>query len=87
MPQNGEIELRVAEVLQQDVGKGIVRVNKDLIGKIGIVPGNLVEISGKRSTGAIVGEAYPADLGLEIVRMDGLTRSNAGTSISEMVTI
>ena len=87
MPQNGEIELRVAEALQQDVGKGIVRVDKELLGKIGIVPGNLIEIMGKRSTGAIVGEAYPADVGLEIIRMDGLTRSNAGTSISEMVTI
>ncbi|AEG18840.1 CDC48 family AAA ATPase [Methanobacterium paludis] len=87
MPQNGEIELRVAEALQQDVGKGIVRVDKELLGKIDIVPGNLVEIMGKRSTGAIVGEAYPADVGLEIIRMDGLTRSNAGTSISEMVTI
>lgn len=87
MPENGEIELRVAEALQQDVGKGIVRVDKDLLSKIGAVPGDIVEIIGKRSTGAIVGEAYPADHGLEIVRMDGLTRSNARTSISEMVTL
>lgn len=87
MPENGEIELRVAEALQQDVGKGIVRIDKELLRKIGAVPGDLVEIIGKRSTGAIVGESYPADVGLEIVRTDGLTRSNAGTSIGEMVTV
>ncbi len=87
MPENSEVELRVAEALQQDVGKGIIRMDKELISKIGIAPGDIVEIIGKRSTGAIVGQAYPADIGLEIVRMDGLTRSNAGTSIGEMITI
>lgn len=87
MPQNGEIELRVAEALQHDVGKGIVRADRSLLSKAGFSPGNLVEIIGKRSTGAIIGEAYPADVGLEIIRMDGLTRSNAGTSIGETVTI
>mgnify|MGYP000846721629 FL=1 len=87
MPQKGEIELRVAEALQHDVGKGIVRADKNLLGKAELFPGDLVEIIGKRSTGAIVGEAYPADIGLEIIRMDGLTRSNAGTSIGETVTI
>ncbi|MEN4007487.1 MAG: CDC48 family AAA ATPase [Methanobacteriaceae archaeon] len=87
MPENSEVELRVAEALQKDVGKGIIRIDKELIFKMGISPGDIVEIIGKRTTGAIVGQAYPADIGLEIVRMDGLTRSNAGTSIGEMITI
>jgi len=87
MPENSEVGLRVAEALQQDVGKGIIRMDKELISKIGISPGGIVEIIGKRTTGAIVGQAYPADVGLEIIRMDGLTRSNAGTSIGEMIII
>ncbi|MGF7118568.1 CDC48 family AAA ATPase [Methanobacterium oryzae] len=87
MPESGEVELRVAEALQQDVGKGIIRMDRELLSKIGVEPGDIVEIIGKRTTGAIVGQAYPADVGLEIVRMDGLTRSNAGTSIGETVTI
>lgn len=87
MPESGEIELRVAEALQQDVGKGIIRIDKELLNKMGVEPGNVVDIIGKRTTGAIVGKSYPADVGLEIVRMDGLTRSNAGTSIGEMITI
>jgi transitional endoplasmic reticulum ATPase len=87
MPELGEVELRVAEALQQDVGKGIIRMDNELIMEMDIKPGDIVEIIGKRTTGAIVGHAYPADIGLEIVRMDGLTRSNAGTSIGETVTI
>ena len=87
MPENGEIELRVAEALQQDVGKGMVRIDHDLMNEIGANPGDIVEIIGKRTTGAIAGNSYPADVGLEIVRMDGLTRSNAGTSIGETITI
>ena len=87
MPESSEIELRVAEALQQDVGKGIIRIDNELLSKIGVEPGNVVDIIGKRTTGAIVGKSYTADVGLEIVRMDGLTRSNAGTSIGEMITI
>ena len=87
MPELGEVELRVAEALQQDVGKGIIRMDNELIMEMDVKPGDIVEIIGKRTTGAIVGHAYPADIGLEIVRMDGLTRSNAGTSIGETVTI
>jgi AAA family ATPase, CDC48 subfamily len=87
LPDSGEIELRVAEALQQDVGKGMVRIDHELMTKIGASPGDIVEIIGKRTTGAIAGNSYPADVGLEIVRMDGLTRSNAGTSIGEMTTI
>ena len=87
MPDSLEIELRVAEALQQDVGKGMVRIDHELMTKIGASPGDIVEIIGKRTTGAIAGNSYPADVGLEIVRMDGLTRSNAGTSIGEMITL
>ncbi|AXV40765.1 CDC48 family AAA ATPase [Methanobacterium sp. BAmetb5] len=87
MPDSGEIELRVAEALQQDVGKGMVRIDHELMNKIGAAPGDIVEIIGKRTIGAIAGNSYPADVGLEIIRMDGLTRSNAGTSIGEMITI
>ena len=87
MPDSSEFELRVAEALQQDVGKGMVRIDRELMGTIGASPGDIVEIIGKRTTGAIAGQSYPADVGLEIVRMDGLTRSNAGTSIGEAITI
>ncbi|MCS4541277.1 MAG: CDC48 family AAA ATPase [Euryarchaeota archaeon] len=82
-----EIQLRVAEALQPDVGKGIIRIDKKSRDEIGVKTGEIIEITGKRTTGAIVGEAQPADVGLSIIRMDGLTRANAGTSIGEIIAI
>jgi len=37
LPESGETELRVAEALQQDVGKGMVRIDNDLMNEIHIV--------------------------------------------------
>ena len=65
LPESGETELRVAEALQQDVGKGMVRIDNDLMNEIGANPGDIVEIIGKRTTGAIAGNSYPADVGLK----------------------
>lgn len=55
MPDSGEIELRVAEALQQDVGKGMVRIDHELMTKIGAAPGDIVEIIGKRTIGPLPG--------------------------------
>lgn len=44
-------------------------------------------MKGERTTSAIVGRAYPPDSGLDIVRMDGLIRSNAKTGIGEYVEV
>ena len=69
-----EIELKVAEIpstRQDDVGKGIVRMDTRTMKDIGVMPGEIVEITGSRKTVAIVDTAYPSDVGLQIVRMDG----------------
>ncbi len=85
-----EVELRVGEIpstRQDDVGRGIVRLDAKIMKKLGVSPGGTVQITGGRTTVAIVDTAYPADVGLGIVRMDGLMRRNAGTSIGENVKI
>ncbi len=82
-----EIRLKVAGSRQDDVGKGIVRIDSSVMKKLGIRQGDIVEIEGNRKTVAIADRAYPADIGLEIIRMDGLTRWNAKTSIGEYVTV
>ncbi|MCD6575947.1 MAG: CDC48 family AAA ATPase [Nanoarchaeota archaeon] len=81
------IKLKVAEAMQDDVGKGIVRIDTSVMKKIGVSPGDVVEITGEKTTVAIVDRAYPADLGLNIIRMDGLARWNAKAGIGELVTI
>ncbi len=81
------IRLKVAEADQRDVGKGIVRIDEKFREEIDVNVFDVVEIRGGRTTSAIVGRAYPADEGLDIIRMDGLIRSNAKTGIGEYVEV
>ena len=53
--------------------------------KLGLNPFDVVEIKGGKTTSALVGRPYPSDAGLDIIRMDGLIRTNAKTSIGEYV--
>jgi transitional endoplasmic reticulum ATPase len=83
-----ELKLTVAEARRQaDVGRGLVRLDEGVMKKLGIKQGDIVEIKGTRSTGAIAVKGYPEDRGLDVARMDGLIRRNAGTSIGEKVTV
>ncbi|MEO2154785.1 MAG: CDC48 family AAA ATPase, partial [Nanoarchaeota archaeon] len=82
-----EVKLKVAEAYQQDVGKGIVRIDRDVMKKIGVREGEPVEIEGNKKTVAIALPSFPSDVGLGIIRMDGITRRNARTSIGEYVKV
>jgi len=86
MPRR-EVHLRVAEAKQKDVGRGKVRLSLEVMNQIGVSPGEIVEIEGKRKTAAIAWPFGPDDEAGEkdIIRMDGITRKNAGVSIGEYV--
>ncbi len=81
------IDLHVAEALQSDIGRGIVRIDTASRKKLGVSPGDVVEIVGKRTTAALVWQCYPEDEGLGIIRMDGTLRQNAGVSIGDKVKV
>ncbi|MDD3316560.1 MAG: CDC48 family AAA ATPase [Methanosarcina sp.] len=81
------IKLKVAEADQRDVGKGIVRIDESFREKLRLKPFDVVEIRGGRLTSALIGRPYPSDSSLDIIRMDGLIRTNAKTSIGEYVEI
>ncbi|ASA77895.1 CDC48 family AAA ATPase [Thermococcus sp. 5-4] len=82
-----KIKLRVAEALKRDVGRGIVRFDRKYQKQLGVEPGDIVELIGERTTAAIVANPHPDDRGLDIVRMDGYIRRNAGVSIGDYVTV
>ena len=86
-PSKDYVSLNVAEAQQDDVNKGIVRIDSEIMKDIGLNQGDIVEIQGERKTSAISGRAFPSDLGLNIIRMDPLARRNAKTSIGEKVKI
>ncbi len=83
-----EVKLRVGELThREEAGRGIARIDSATMQKIGVKEGDIIEIEGNRKTAAIAVRAYPADVGLNIIRIDGITRRNAGTGIGEYVTV
>jgi len=87
MTEGESIRLKVSEANQGDVGKGIVRIGEDFLAKIDARPLDVVELVGSRPTAALAVSAYSQDQGLDMIRMDGLIRSNAGTSIGQYVEV
>ncbi|UCE96362.1 MAG: CDC48 family AAA ATPase [Candidatus Bathyarchaeota archaeon] len=82
-----EIQLRVGDAKQRDVGRGIARVDQKTSQELGISAGDVIEITGKRTTSAIAWPAYSEDQDRGIMRIDGFTRKNAGVAINEYVVI
>ncbi len=79
------LTLTVAEAVQMDVGRGIVRISSNLMKKLGMSAGDVLEIKGMHKTVATVWRSRPEDEGLDLIRMDGVVRYNAGTSLGEQV--
>ncbi|ACP36114.1 AAA family ATPase, CDC48 subfamily [Sulfolobus islandicus Y.G.57.14] len=89
-PQRKELILRVMEARQKDVGRGKVRIDIDLLSQIDVSPGDVVEIEGTRKTAALAWPLSPEDTTTgekDIIRMDGITRKNAGVSIGDKVIV
>ncbi|MHA1882913.1 MAG: CDC48 family AAA ATPase [Candidatus Thorarchaeota archaeon] len=82
-----EVVLKVAEAEHRDIGRFIVRIDAISMEKLGVRTGDIIQITGKRTTAAIAWPAYQGDKGREIIRMDGRIRRNSGVSLSEKVTV
>jgi len=82
-----EIQLRVGDARQRDVGRGIARIDQKTMQKLGLSAGDVIEIVGKRTTAAISWPAYSEDQDKGLIRIDGFTRKNAGVAINEYVLI
>nr|MDO8043603.1 CDC48 family AAA ATPase [Candidatus Baldrarchaeota archaeon] len=82
-----ELQLRVAEARQEDVNRFIVRLSSEVMEKLGVKTGDVIEIKGRKITAAIVWPAHDENRDQEIIRMDGTMRHNAGVSLGEKVTV
>ncbi|HET9354829.1 MAG TPA: CDC48 family AAA ATPase [Sphingomicrobium sp.] len=79
--------LQVANLAPGDSGRGVARLPLALMKALGLKEGDVIEIVGKRSTGARAIRPYDDDDGLEIIRLDGLQRANAGVGSGDFVEI
>ena len=82
-----KIVLKVTEAKHRDAGRGIARIDNNVMKLNGMVSGDIIEIIGKNPAYAIVWPGYPEDTGKNIIRIDGNIRSNASVSIDEKVEI
>ncbi len=81
------IELKAAEALQNDVGRGLVRIDSNARKELGVSTGDIIELKGRRSTAALVWQAHPQDEGVAIIRMDGYLRQNAGVALGDKILV
>jgi transitional endoplasmic reticulum ATPase len=84
---SSEKVLKVAEAKSKDAGRGIARVDPEVLSALGLTAGDVIQIEGKKRTVAIVWPGYPEDANRGTIRIDGTMRRNAQTSIDEKVAI
>src|SRR6187399_424600 len=79
--------IQVANLPPADSGRGVARLPVKLMTELGLTEGDVIEIVGKRSTAARAIRPYGEDEGIDIVRLDGLQRANAGVGSGDFVEI
>src|SRR6266849_6470020 len=80
------VQLKVAEANPRDVGRGIARVDPEVMEKLGIDDsGEIVGLKGKRETVIKIMPTFPALRGRGIVQIDGIIRENAQVGLDEQV--
>ncbi|MFH0737560.1 MAG: CDC48 family AAA ATPase [Candidatus Micrarchaeota archaeon] len=79
------ITLKVAEAFQNDIGRGIARIDSKAKSELGVSTGDMIRLLGKKAALAIVWQAHPDDEGLDMIRMDGILRQNVGVGLGEKV--
>ena len=81
-----KIQLRVAEAKHRDVGKRRARIDSEPMRQLGIEPGQVIELIGKRNT-AVIGWQADDEQDHDVIRIDGQTRKNAGIGINDLLSI
>jgi len=81
-------QLTVAKAYPNDSGRGIARLDPHTLMLLQLIPGDIIEIEGKKKiTAAKVWRADRNDWEENIIRIDGFIRQNAGVSIGDTIRI
>jgi len=80
-------KVQVANLPPADSGRGFARLPDSLMDALGLAEGDVIEIIGKRSTAARAIRPYGEDEGIDIIRLDGLQRANAGVGSGDYVEV
>jgi transitional endoplasmic reticulum ATPase len=80
-------KVQVASLPPADSGRGFARLPDKLMDELSLAEGDVIEIAGKRSTAARAIRPYGEDEGIDIIRLDGLQRANAGVGSGDFVEV
>ncbi len=83
-------KLRIKDAFKEDAGRGIVRIDPEVINDLNLKVGNVVQITHpvqKKNTAAILASSKNEDKGKKIIRMDPSLRRNLNASIDDYVEI
>jgi transitional endoplasmic reticulum ATPase len=82
-----DAKFRVAECFVEDTGRGLVRLDADDLKRLQAVPGDVLLVTGRRSTVARAAQAPASHCGQFLALIDGTTRGNAQAGVDEWVAI
>ena len=81
------LQMRIGEVKQRDIGKKRARIGPDAMDFLKVTPGDVIEISGSKSSCSVVWPADEDEKHPGVVRIDGQTRKNIGAALNDFVKI
>jgi len=81
-----QVKLRIIEAKQRDVGRKIARITESAMRRLGVEPGDFVEVVG--TSGSSLVQIFPGyDQGDEEIRLDGYVRKKIGASVGDEVNV
>ena len=81
------LTLRIKEARTMDAGRGIARLDPLSLAGIGARVGDVIALTGERTTHVRALPAYSEDRGQRLVMVDGATRANLGAGVDDTVDI
>lgn len=81
------VRLEVTKAYPNDSGRTIARLDRDTLTRLGVEPGDTVEIGSATTTAATARRLDRQDWDMDIVRIDGFTRWNSDVGLGEHIEI
>jgi len=86
-PAQNKVILKVKEAIGKDVGRAIARMDPKDMKIMGLEPGDIVLLEGKRKTPVKIMPCFQEERGKQILQIDGITRENSQAGIDEKIKI
>jgi transitional endoplasmic reticulum ATPase len=86
-PTRPDVSLQLFIIEGFQVGRGVARIDPSDMARLGCQPGDIVMITGARTTAAKVVPIALIDQGQQIIQMDSQVRQNSASGLGERVTV